>query len=113
MSYRTTPSGSLYEAVRLISGYRCTVKTPSGNSFNAEIIRPVDDDGSIGTYVVSYPDDFGGSDPLAPGDYRVEWLSSHPIPAGTRRLSASLAGAERIERLVATDSFTIPAQQGE
>ena len=92
------------------SRYRCTIKTPTGHAYSAVTRRPISTGISRtsgpNTYVVTYPDEFEGSEPLTPGRYEVEWRSAPLVdPVGQSALLAALG--QTIGPTVATDSFTI------
>jgi hypothetical protein len=98
----------LLRATELDTGYRCTVKTPSGDSFDAVTRRPIATAISgVTRYRVLYPDEFRGSEPLAPGRYDVEWYATATAPARATALQASLIEGG-LGPPVAYDSFTIP-----
>jgi hypothetical protein len=98
------------QAFELDTGYRCTVKTPSGGSFSAVTRRPIATAiPGVTLYRVLYPDEFRGSEPLAAGRYDVEWYATATAPARATALQASLIEGG-LGPPLATDSFTIPKQ---
>jgi hypothetical protein len=85
--------------------YRCTVKTPAGDSWS-QVAPPPLIAGFVVNVGVVYPDEFVGSPPLGPGVYEVEWRAT----TGEESEQATLAGVLVAAAMppLATDAFSIP-----
>lgn len=92
------------------SRYRCTVKTPTGRAYAAVTRRPIStgiSSAGPNTYVLTYPNEFEGSEPLTPGRYDVEWRAAPLVDPVSANIVAAALGQTMAPPL-ATDSFTIP-----
>jgi len=96
------------------AGFTCSVQTPGDRTYSTATRRPVALSAIPSIlpvrYMVTYPDDFEGSEPLGPGSYIVEWRASASTepPEGISPLVWSL-----IQPPVVRSSFTIPEGQAE
>jgi hypothetical protein len=98
---------TLLIVARATARYQCTVKTPTGEAFNA-IARGTNwSSVAASTYSVLYPNEFVGSEPFVAGRYEVEWRAAPPTDVGPTRSLAMTLGYG-VQPPIATDSFTIP-----
>jgi hypothetical protein len=97
--------------------FRCTVTTPTGAVFTAATRRAINITaisfvGGPKSYNVTYPDEFPGSEPLVPGEYRVEWRADTLDPSASPSSSSAspllYALFAQSGAPAAIDAFTIP-----
>lgn len=95
-------------------GFTCAVETPGGQTYTKATRRSIALTSVSALlpvrYMVTYPDDFEGSEPLGPGAYTVEWRPSvsTPPPEGISPIVWALG-----QPPLAKDSFTIPESRAE